>query len=147
MSVTFLIVDPWQSCICFIRSGVTPCTLLMVLYQDFMCQSGLHAVLWSHIGILLRLHAAEPRSIAGLLFPSQSLSGMIWLTPYLMVWDWRVSRAGPMPFCWPRCSLLFCLQLFSLPLLFLSRLVVWDWGLPTDMVSISLSCPCIAHLF
>ena len=32
------------------------------------------------------------------LFPSQYLSGMIWLTPYLMVWDWLVSRAGPMSF-------------------------------------------------
>ena len=31
MNVTFLIVDPWQSCVCFIRSGVTRCTLLMVL--------------------------------------------------------------------------------------------------------------------
>ena len=31
LSVTFLIVDPWQSCVCFIRSGVTQCTLLMVL--------------------------------------------------------------------------------------------------------------------
>ena len=40
-----------------------------------------------------RLPAAEPRSTAGLLFPSQSLSGMVWLTPYLMVWDWRVSNA------------------------------------------------------
>ena len=30
-----------------------------------------------------------------------------------------VSRAGPMPFCWPSCSLLFCIQLFSLSLLFL----------------------------
>ena len=38
--------------------------------------------------------AAEPHTIAGLLFHSQYLSGMIWLTPYLMVWDWRVSRAG-----------------------------------------------------
>ena len=28
LSVTFLIVDPWQSCVCFIRSGVTQCTLL-----------------------------------------------------------------------------------------------------------------------
>ena len=46
----------------------------------------------------------EPRSTTGLLFPSQYLSGMIWLTPYLMVWDWRFSRAGPMPFCWPSCS-------------------------------------------
>ena len=42
-----------------------------------------------------------------LLFSSQYLSGMIWLTPYLMVWDWLVSRAGPMPFCWPSCSVLF----------------------------------------
>ena len=32
LSVTFLIVDQWQSCVCFIRSGVTPCTLLIVLY-------------------------------------------------------------------------------------------------------------------
>ena len=61
--------------------------------------------------------------------------------------DWRVSRAGPTPFCWPSCPLLFfCLQLFSLSLLFLYRLVVWGWGLPTDRVSISLSWPCIDNL-
>ena len=47
--------------------------------------------------------------------------------PYFMVLDSRVSRAGPMPFCSPNCSLLFCLQLFSLSLLFLYRLVVWGW--------------------
>ena len=52
-----------------------------------------------------------------------------------------------MPFCWPSCSLLFCLQLFSLSLLFIYRLVVWGWGLRTDRVSISLSRPCIANLF
>ena len=84
---------------------------------------------------------------AGLLFPSQYLSGMIWLTPYLMVLDLRVSRAGLMPFCWPSCSLLVCLQLFSLSLLFLYRLVVWSCGLRTERVSISLSRPCIANLF
>ena len=33
------------------------------------------------------------------------------------LWDWRVSRAGSMPFYWPSCSLPFCLLLFSLPLL------------------------------
>ena len=32
------------------------------------CQSGLHAVLWSHIGFLMYLLAAEPRSTVGLLF-------------------------------------------------------------------------------
>ena len=31
LSVTFFIVDLCQSCVCFIRSGVTRCTLLMVL--------------------------------------------------------------------------------------------------------------------
>ena len=49
----FLIVDPWQSSVCFIKSGVTRCTLLMVLYLARMCQRGLHAVLWSHIGTLM----------------------------------------------------------------------------------------------
>ena len=142
----FPIVDLWQY-LCCTRSGVTRSTHFVALYLCLICQSGLHAVLSSHIGIILRLPAPEPRSTAGLLFPSQSLSGMIWLTPYLMVWDWRVLRAGPMPFCWPSCSLRFCLQLFSLSLLFLYRLVVWGWGLRTDRVSISLSRPCIANLF
>ena len=36
------------------------------------------------------------------------------LTPYSMVWDWRISRAGPMPFYWPSCSLPFSLLLISL---------------------------------
>ena len=34
--------------------------------------------------------------------------------PIFTVWDWRVSRAGPMPFYWTCCSLSFCLLLFSL---------------------------------
>ena len=65
-------------------------------------QCGLHAVLGSHIGILMRLLAADPRCTARPLFPSQCLCGMIMLTPYSMVWDWRVSRAGPMLFHWPK---------------------------------------------
>ena len=89
-------------CICFIRSGVTRCTLLMVLYLDHMCQCGLHAVLWSHIGTLMHRLAAEPRSTAELLFPSRCPSGTILLTPYSLVWDWRVSRAGPMLLYWPK---------------------------------------------
>ena len=147
LTVVFNIVDLWQYCVCCTRSGVTRSTHFVAFYLCLMCQSGLHAVLWSHIEILLRLPAAEPHSTAGLLLPSQYLSGMIWLTPYLMVWDWRVSRTGPKPFCWPSCFLLFCLQLFSLSLLFLYRLEVWGWGLLTDRVSTSLSQPCIANLF
>ena len=136
----------WCGYICCTRSGVTRCTHFVALYLCLMCQSGLHAVVWSHIAILMRLPVAEPRSTSQLLFPSQYLSETIWLTPYSMVWDWRVSRAGPMPFCWPSYSLLFCLQLFSLFLLFLYRLVVWGRGLRTDRVSISLSLPCIANI-
>ena len=86
----FPIVDLWQCCVCCTRSGMTRSTHFVALYLCLMCQSGLHAVLCSHIGILLRLPAAEPRSTAGLLFSSQYLSGTIWLTPYLMVWDWQV---------------------------------------------------------
>ena len=102
LSVTLLIVDPWQSCVCFIRSGVIQCTLLMVLYLDHMCQRRLHAVLWSHICSLMHRLAAEPRCTAGLLFPSRCPSGTVLITPYSMVWDWRVSRAGPMLFYWPK---------------------------------------------
>ena len=102
LSVALLIVDPWQSFVCFIRSGVTRCTLLMVLYLDHMCQCGLHAGLWSHIGTLMHRLAAEPRNIAGLLFPSRCPSITILLTPYSMVWDWRASRAGSILFYWPK---------------------------------------------
>ena len=102
LSATLLIVDPWQSFVCFIRSGVTRCTLLMVLYLDHMCQWGLHAVLWSHIGTLMHRLAAEHCSTAGLLFPSLCPSGTTLLTPYSMLWDWRVSRAGPMRYYWPK---------------------------------------------
>ena len=65
LSVTFLIVDLWQSCLCFIRSGVTRCTLLILIYLDRICQYGLHAVLRSHIGTLMHRLAAEPCSSAG----------------------------------------------------------------------------------
>ena len=81
---------PWQSFACFIRSCVKRCTLLMVLYLDRMCQCGLHAVLWSHIGTLMHRLAAESLSTTGLLFHSRCPCGMILLTPYSMVWDWRV---------------------------------------------------------
>ena len=63
-----LIVDLWQHCVRCKRSGVTRCTLFMVHYLCLMCQCGLHSVLWSHIGILQRLLAAEPRSTTGSLF-------------------------------------------------------------------------------
>ena len=56
------------------------CTRLMMQYLDRMCHCGLHAVLWSHIGILMRHLAAEPRCTTGLLFRSLFPSGKILLT-------------------------------------------------------------------
>ena len=112
----------------------------MVLYLDRMCQCGLHAVLWSHIGSLMLFFAAEHRSTAGPLFPSQCPSGMILLTPYSMVWDWRVSRAKPMLFCWPKLLYLYIVfYYFSIFLLSVYRLVLGGWGLRTDRVYITLS--------
>ena len=125
--MTFLIVDPWQSCVCFIRSRVTQCTLLMVLYLDRMSQHGLHTALWSHIGTLLPRLAAEPCSTAGLLFTSRCPSGTILLTPYSMMWDWRVSRAGPVLLYWHKLLYpYYSLLLFFHSLFFLS--IGWYCG-------------------
>ena len=102
LSVTMLIIDLWQYSVYCIRSCVTRCTLLMGLYLGRMCEFGLHAVLWLHIGILTRCLAVKPCSTDGLLFPSQCPSGTILRIPYSIVFDWRVSRAGPMLFHWPK---------------------------------------------
>ena len=94
---------------------VTRCTLLMVLPLDRMCQRGLHAVLWLHIGTLMHSLAAEPCSTAGLLFPFLCPFGTILLAPFLMVWDWRVSRAGPMLLYWPKLLYPYYSLLLSFP--------------------------------
>ena len=52
--------------------------------------------------VIHRYTSVPPRSTAELLFPCQCPYGMILLTPYSMVWDWWVSRAGPMLFYWPK---------------------------------------------
>ena len=120
----------------------------MVLFPDRMCQCRLHAVLWSHIGLLMRFLAAEPRSTAGLLFPYQCPSGKTLLALYSMVWDWRDSRAGPMIFIGLSCSIpVIVFYYFSLSLLPVCRVVLWGWGLQTDRVYITLSQPCTAWPF
>ena len=101
----------------------------------------------SHIVSPMRLPVAESRRIAGLLFPFQYLCGTILVTPYSMVWDWRVSRAGSMSLYRPSFSLPFCLFLFSLSLLSLYGLLLWGWGLRTDRVCIALSQHCITNIF
>ena len=132
LSVTLLIVDPWQSFVWFIRSGVNRCTHLMVLYLDHMCQCGSHEVLWSHIGTLMHRLAAEYRSTAGLLYPSRCPSGMILLTRFFIGLS-----------CFIPTMIFYS---FSLSLLSVYRLVLWDWGLRTDRVYFTLSQPCTADL-
>ena len=55
---------------------------------------------------------AQPRSTAGLLFPCKYLCGTILLTPYSMVWDWRVSSAGPLRLYWLTARSLFVSNCF-----------------------------------
>ena len=144
MSRILHIVDLWQYYACCKTSGVTQCTLFMVLYLGRMCQCRLHAVLWLHIGTLMRFLAAEPRSTAEL---CQYLCATISVTLNSVVWNWQASRAGSMPPCWPSWSLPFCLLPFSLSLLSVYRLGLWGWGLRTDRVLIALSQQCIANFF
>ena len=145
--MTFLIADPWQPCVCFIRLGATRCTFLMVLFLDRMCQCGFHAVLWSHIGTLMHRLAAEPCSAVELLLPSRCPSGTIWLTPYSMVWDWQVSRAVQMLLYWPKLLYpYYSLLLFSF-LFFLT--IGWYCGagvfglIGCTSLSLSLALPTV----
>ena len=74
----------------------------MCLLNDAL--PGPYVPVWVTRGALVALLCtdAPPRSTAGLLFPSQCFSGTTLLTPYSMVSDWRISRAGSMLFYWPK---------------------------------------------
>ena len=89
------------------------------------CQCGLLAVLCLHISTLMRRLDAEPRSTTGHLFSSQCPSGTILLTPYSILWDWLVSRAGPMLSYWPKvlCPIIVFFYFF-LSLLSVYRLLL-----------------------
>ena len=120
-------------------SGVTRCTLFMVLYMGRMGQCGLHAVLnFGSYGYTF----APPRSRT-----SQNPRTFIPLSVSLLndlcdpVFD-GVKLAGfkrRANVFLPGCSLPFCLLLFSLALLSFSGLVLRCWGLLTDMESLSSS--------
>ena len=79
---------------------------------------------------------------------SQCPSRTIFLTPYSMVWDWRVSRYGQCFFIGLSCSIpTIVFYSFSLSLRSVYRLVLWGWSLRTDRVYITLSQPCTGDLF
>ena len=56
----------------------------------------------------------------------------IFLTLYSMVWYWRISRAMPILYYWPKLLARLLILLFSISLLSFYRLVLWGWGHKTD---------------
>ena len=104
-SVTLRIVDLWQYCVRMLHKiRCNPMYFLyMELYQCRMCQCWLHAVLWYSYSAH-RYSYSPPRCRISQhrkpLFSSRCPCGTILLTLYLMVCDWRVSRAGPMLIYW-----------------------------------------------
>ena len=104
-SVTLHIVDLWQHYACCTRSGVTRCILFMVLYLCCMCR----CVTSQHRNTFIRF--------------SISVEWSILVIPCSMVWDWRVPRAGPMPFYQPSSPHPYCHPLFSLKKVMSSYLV------------------------
>ena len=107
----------------FLTGGVFEFAVLCMLYKircnpmhplnDELC--GPCVPVWvTHSALVAHRYTyAQPRSTAGLLFSFQCPYETILLTPYSMVWDWQVSRAGPMLY-WPK--LLY--PYFSLALFF-----------------------------
>ena len=111
-------------------------------------QCGLHVVLWSHIGILMHLIAAEPRSTSRTFIP---ISVSLWNDLADQVCDvvrlaGIKSKANVFFMC-IGCSQHICLFLLSHSILSFYEFLLWGWGLRVDKVLIALSRPCIADLF
>ena len=142
--MTLLIVDLLQYCVCCIRSDITQCTLFRVLYLYRMCHCRLHTVLWSHIGVLIGIFAAEFRSTARLLFLTQCVCGTILLTLYFDEVGLACSNSRASAFYWPMLLAPFLSStFFSCPSSFY-RLVLLGWDLGNDRVQ---SQPCTADRF
>ena len=105
--VIFPVFDTLQLCVCCIRSGVTLGIHFVVHCLCLLWQCVSHEVLFSVIGVLMHLIAAEPHSGAGLLYINQRLNGTILMAVCLMVWDWPGLRARSMLLCWPELLTLF----------------------------------------
>ena len=80
------------------------------------------------------------------LFPSRRPSGTILLTAYSMVWDWRISRAGPMLLYWPKLLYPYYGVLPFFPFLFFLS-ICWYCGagvfalIGCTLISLSLALP------
>ena len=149
MSVTFLIVHPWQSCVCFIRSGVTRFTPLMVLYLECMCQCGLHEVLWSHTGTLNATASLQNLAVQQDFYSLLGVPLERYCKPrFRWCGTGGFQEQGQCFFIGLSCSIpTIVFYSFPLSLLSVYRVVLWGCGLRTDRVFITLSQPCTADLF
>ena len=114
LSVTLLIIDLWQYCVCCIRSGVTRCILLMVLSRIVCARAGYTSVSHRYTRRWAAGRVAHPYTYAPprcrplqyrMTFIPSTVS--LWndlADPYSIVYDWRVSRAGPIHFYYPKFS-------------------------------------------
>ena len=102
-----------------------------------MCQHVILVVLWLLICTRSCLIVVGFLSIAEPLYPSRCLFGTILVTLCLMVWDWWASRAEPMLSCWHH--MLFLFVSYILTFSSFNRLVVWGWGLRTELIEYSHS--------
>ena len=108
--------------VCCTRSDVTQCTLYNNLYGAL--REPYVPVLVTRVAVIAdRYTYAPPRCRTSLQ---------------------NIARAGPMQFYWPSFSLSFCLVLFSLSLLSFYGLVLWAWGLRTD-IAVTLYQHCTAN--
>ena len=100
-----------------------------------MCRRVILVVFWLLIGTRSRLLIVGLLSIAEALCPSRCLFGTILVTLCLMVWDRRVSRAESTLSCWH--DLFFSLVSPTILSSSFHGLVVYGWGLWTDVFSLS----------
>ena len=121
LTVIFPIVYLWQCCVCCTKSGVTRSTHFVAFYLFLMCQRCFDRTLVYFCASRCRTSQYRMTFIP--------LSVSLWNDLVDPVFDGvglRVSRAGPMRFCWPSCSLLFCV-LNYFPFLFFSS-IGWQCG-------------------
>ena len=93
------IVDLWRYYVCYKRSGKTRCTSLYCS-AGVICASARYSRCCVRTSIHLCASLLQNLAVS---HDCLYLSGTILLTPYSMVWDWRDSRAGPIPFYLPSC--------------------------------------------
>ena len=134
--MTLLIVDPWQSCVCFITSCVTRCTLLMVLYLD-RCASADYKLCSDRTSV--HFCAASLQNLAvpydfyfPLSVPLNDLANLVFDGVGLEGFGFQ--EQGQCFFIDLSCSIpTIVFYYFSISLLSVYRLVLWPYGLLTDI--------------